>query len=920
MTTNKIYIPSGQENLLEKPLVSGDSIQVLPEQPGFILVTDNLKGNVPLSSGDPPILLENSVGSIEPQLLEDSLKQTPLVPDRPRFATDRDAFNAEIIDNGKVPLSLGDLPILLENSVGSIEPQLLEDSLKQTPLVPDPPRFATNQDALNAEIIGNASGDYRIDALLSGTNWVDSTITYSFFETGSSYYGSETVSEVAEVTKANIRYILETIYEPLLNVNFVEVADSTSSYGTLRYMLSNGPSYAYAYYPSSDPLGGDVHLQTLYDYAGETNGFRNPAGYHGYMTLIHETGHALGLKHPGDYFNGGEPGPYLPYAEDNITNTVMSYNFAGNSSAMLMPYDILALQYLYGNKGTNSSNTTYTFTNVHQYADGTYNRGAANPMKLTISDRGGTDTINLSALAADASGYYIDLSSGGLLTTQSAFNASSYYAYNTSYGPYYTSTYGTRIDYGTLIENLTATSSNDYINGNQANNNISAGAGNDSVDGGDGKDKIYLGDGNDYLNISSLGNDTFYGGNGNDYIWGYTGNETYYGEAGNDTLLGYSGNDTIIGGAGADSLNGENGTDTLSYVGSSAAVNVNIGSNTASGGHATGDTILNFENLTGSSYNDTLTGSSGNNTIDGGNGNDRINLGDGNDYLNISSLGNDTFYGGNGNDYIWGYTGNETYYGEAGNDTLLGYSGNDTIIGGAGADSLNGENGTDTLSYVGSSAAVNVNIGSNTASGGHATGDTILNFENLTGSSYNDTLIGSSGNNTINGGAGNDSVDGGNGNDRINGEAGNDTLRGASGNDTLLGNDGNDMLVGGAGKDSLTGGNGTDKFVFSARSDSLLATYDVITGYTTGEQIDAPSNVIPTTLTASSGNAASLTAAAISAVLMSGVFTGNSAKAFTVTGQSGTFLAFNDGTAGFNASNDSILQLQGYTLGSVIIV
>ncbi len=46
-----------------------------------------------------------------------------------------------------------------------------------------------------------------------------------------------------------------------------------------------------------------------------------------------------------------------------------------------------------------------------------------------------------------------------------------------------------------------------------------------------------------------------------------------------------------------------------------------------------------------------------------------------------------------------------------------------------------------------------------------------------------------------------------------------------------------------------------------------------------------------------------------------GVFTPNSARAFRVTGQTGTFIALNDGVAGFNASTDSILHLSSYTIG-----
>jgi serralysin len=345
----------------------------------------------------------------------------------------------------------------------------------------------------------------------------------------------------------------------------------------------------------------------------------------------------------------------------------------------------------------------------------------------------------------------------------------------------------------------------------------------------------------------------------------------------------------------------------------------------ANGGAGNDSIIGNIANNTiyGGNGNDTIDGGDGNDTINGGDGNDLIYLGEGNDFLDSVYLGNDTLYGGNGDDFIYGYISDETYNGEAGNDTLLGWSGNDIINGGAGADSLDGGSGTDTLSYDTSSVAVTVNLTTNIVSGGDATGDIIVanTFENLTGSSYHDVLTGSSGNNTINAGVGIDTVDGESGNDRINGQTGNDILRGSSGNDTINGGSGNDSLTGGVGKDSLTGGNNTDRFVFSGLGNSLLATYDVITDYTTGEQIDAPSSVIPVTLMASSGNVASLTAAAISAVLTTSVFTGNSSKAFTASGFGGSiFLAFNDNIGGFNAATDSIIQLQNYTLGTLTIV
>ena len=80
------------------------------------------------------------------------------------------------------------------------------------------------------------------------------------------------------------------------------------------------------------------------------------------------------------------------------------------------------------------------------------------------------------------------------------------------------------------------------------------------------------------------------------------------------------------------------------------------------------------------------------------------------------------------------------------------------------------------MSYSGSDASVWVHLGTGTASGGYATGDTFLNMEGVIGSDYDDTFYGTSGIDIISGGKGNDYITGGLGADIISGGAGFDRV------------------------------------------------------------------------------------------------------------------------------------------------
>ena len=231
-------------------------------------------------------------------------------------------------------------------------------------------------------------------------------------------------------------------------------------------------------------------------------------------------------------------------------------------------------------------------------------------------------------------------------------------------------------------------------------------------------------------------------------------------------------------------------------------------------------------------------------------------------------------FGGSGNDTLDGGAGNDTYLFDT--DLVLG---SDRLIDASGIDTLNfAATTTKTINLnLGSTAAQTVTAGNLTLTLASATA-----FENVIGGSLNDNIVGNTLANSLSGGAGNDN------------------------------------LTGGLGKDTLTGSTGLDTLTYNSLGDSLLSGFDVIQGYSgTGASLDsinAPAPIAPITLTASKGTATALTEAAIQLVLTNAAFAANTAAAFTVTGQSGTFIALNNGVAGFQAASDAIIQLSGYNI------
>ncbi|WP_426955004.1 beta strand repeat-containing protein [Muricoccus radiodurans] len=433
-------------------------------------------------------------------------------------------------------------------------------------------------------------------------------------------------------------------------------------------------------------------------------------------------------------------------------------------------------------------------------------------------------------------------------------------------------------------DTVTGAAGNDTIIGSAGNDSLSGGADNDLLEGGDGADALDGGAGIDtatYANAAAgvtVGLTAGTGGEatgdvltGIEVLIGSGFDDDLTGDAGANTLSGGEGNDTIQGGAGADSLDGGTGTDTLNYLASAAGVIVNLSVSAASGGDAAGDTIVGFENVTGSAFADSLTGDAGANALNGAGGDDTVAGGAGVDTL-TGAAGTDTLdytasaagvtvnlttsaaSGGDAQgDVISGFenvTGSglaDELTGDAGANALNGAGGNDTIAGLAGADTLTGGEGVDTLNYLASTAGVTVNLAANTALGGDAAGDVISGFENVTGSGLADNLIGDAAANALNGAGGDDAIQGGAGGDTLTGGEETDTLVYAassagvsvnltasvanggdatgdviSGFENVTGSALADNLIGDAAANRLDGGDGNDAIQGTGGADTLI--------------------------------------------------------------------------------------------------
>jgi Ca2+-binding RTX toxin-like protein len=393
--------------------------------------------------------------------------------------------------------------------------------------------MATISDVMSLPVAGVTT----IDALLDeGPSWnyqtPEANLLYFTFSDAVANTGGITSLSLFNANQIAATRQALTYIESVTGIDFVETTNTAladfhfASANILSSGVSGFTAWEHSYFYTSgnfitsyDALAY-IYLD-IYDYTQNTTPL---AGTSGYQVLLHEIGHALGLKHP---FEGN---PTLSTALDDTNHTLMSYTWVGGNKTTFQEYDVDALWWIYGGDGLGgtygvnssngstlpsdtpptditppavealnpadeatdvaiNSNMVFTFSEDIQRGTGnivlkttvgvtiaTYN--AASSANLSIS--GNTLTINPTSDLFYSTGYKVEVAAGTIKDL-----AGNSYAGTTIY------------NFTTVANPISPTGGNDTLIGSSLADTINALGGNDVITGGGGNDILNGGAGID---------------------------------------------------------------------------------------------------------------------------------------------------------------------------------------------------------------------------------------------------------------------------------------------------------------------------------------------------------------------------------------------------------------------------------------
>lgn len=336
-----------------------------------------------------------------------------------------------------------------------------------------------------------------LDSIDWGTQLPDNSVNVYFATNGETFDGKTSQGWNAyEQQQAMLAF---EQFSNVADISFTVVTDQSQADLTLVTAKLGGGGLGYFNPPGTRNEGVGVFNPKGFGWDETSPGTGGlEQGAYGYITLIHEFGHALGLAHPHD--DGGSStvweGVTAPFDSfgtfdlDQGIYTMMSYNDGwqlhpdGENTeplfgyeGTLMAFDVAMIQAKYGaNTDFHNANDTYTLPSAN--ALGSY--------FSCLWDTGGKDKL----VCDSTDGAIIDLRAATL-----GYDAGSggYISYvNSIYG-------GFTIANGVVIENAGGGSGADDIIGNDARNRLSGGNGDDTITGGGGRDLLTGGNGADHF-------------------------------------------------------------------------------------------------------------------------------------------------------------------------------------------------------------------------------------------------------------------------------------------------------------------------------------------------------------------------------------------------------------------------------------